>query len=217
MTGVAGLIKAWVHGWALSRGVGIPVAESDGYRLDVGRPGHRVRYVLADAGSVARRARALTEPGTWLKVSGPREEVVETVPPNWEVGPPEYLMSTPLAMRPVLPAPEPYRAELVGDGVVTDVVVRAPDGSRAATGRVAIAGGTAVVDQVVTEPEHQRRGLGRFVMRRLDEVAVAAGAERAVLVATEEGRALYLTLGWTVAAEITPAHLPESENGITGT
>ncbi|WP_414937083.1 GNAT family N-acetyltransferase [Amycolatopsis sp. cmx-11-51] len=212
---MAGLIKAWVHGWALSRGVGVPVAEPDGYRLDVGRPGHRVRYVLADAGSVARRARALTEPGTWLKVSGSREEVAETVPSNWTVGPPEYLMSTPLAMRPVMAAPEPYRAELVGDGVVTDVVVRAPDGSRAATGRVAIAGGTAVVDQVVTEPEHQRRGLGRFVMRRLDEVAVAAGADKAVLVATEEGRALYLSLGWTVAAEITPAHLPEPEKDIT--
>lgn len=210
MTGVAGLIKAWVHGWALSRGVGLPVAEPDGYRLDVGRPGHRVRYVLSDAGSVERRARALTEPGTWLKVSGSREEVQKTVPPSWEVGPPEYLMSAPLALRPVMAAPEPYRAELVGDGVVTDVVVRAPDGSRAATGRVAIAGGTAVIDQVVTEPEHQRRGLGRFVMRRLDEVAVAAGAERAVLVATEEGRALYLTLGWTVDAEITAAHLPES-------
>ncbi len=207
MTGVAGLIKAWVHGWALSRGVGIPVAEPDGYRLDVGRPGHRVRYVLADSKAAEGRARALTEPGTWLKVSGPREEVA--VPSNWTVGPPEYLMSAPLAVRPALAAPEPYRAELVGDGVVTDVVVRAPDGSRAATGRVAIAGGTAVVDQVVTEPEHQRRGLGRFVMRRLDEVAVAAGAERAVLVATEEGRALYLALGWTVASEITAAHLPE--------
>ncbi|MFI6301065.1 GNAT family N-acetyltransferase [Amycolatopsis thailandensis] len=206
---MAGLIKAWVHGWALSRGVGIPVAEPDGYRLDVGRPGHRVRYVLEHAGSVESRARALTEPGTWLKVSASREEVERTVPSSWEVGPPEYLMSAPLAMRPVMAAPEPYRAELVGDGVVTDVVVRAPDGSRAATGRVAIAGDTAVIDQVVTEPEHQRRGLGRFVMRRLDEVAVAAGAERAVLVATEEGRALYLTLGWTVAAEITAAHLPE--------
>ncbi|MEV6910877.1 GNAT family N-acetyltransferase [Amycolatopsis sp. NPDC051071] len=208
---MTGLIKAWVHGWALSRGVGIPVAEPDGYRLDVGRPGHRVRYVLADSEAVARRVRVLTEPGTWLKVSASREEVAERVPSPWTVGPPEYLMSTPLAVRPAMAAPEPYRAELVGDGVVTDVVVRAPDGSRAATGRVAIAGGTAVVDQVVTEPEHQRRGLGRFVMRRLDEVAVAAGAERAVLVATEEGRALYLTLGWTVDSEITAAHLPEPE------
>lgn len=209
MTGVAGLIKAWVHGWALSRGVDVPAAEPDGYRLDVGRPGHRVRYVLSDSSAAGHRARALTEPGTWLKVSGSREEVAETVPSNWNLGPPEYLMSMPLTVRPAIPAPEPYRSELVGDGVVTDVVVRAPDGSRAATGRVAIAGGTAVVDQVVTEPEHQRRGLGRFVMRRLDEVAVAAGAERAVLVATEEGRALYLALGWTVATEITAAHLPE--------
>lgn len=209
MTGVAGLIRAWVHGWALSRGVGAPVAEPDGYRLDVGLPGHRVRYVLPEMTSVAHRVRTSAAPGTWLKTSGSREELAEIVPPHWTVGPPEYLMSTALAVRPALTSPEPYRAEVIGDGAVTDVVVRAPDGVRAAAGRAAITGGTAVIDQVVTEPAHQRRGLGRFVMRRLDEVAVAAGAERAVLVATEEGRALYLALGWSVATEIAVAYLPE--------
>lgn len=49
----------------------------------------------------------------------------------------------------------------------------------------------------------------RVVMGRPAEAAAAAGAKRAVLVATEEGRALYLALGWSVAAEISAAYLPE--------
>ena len=210
MTGVEGLISAWVHGWALSRGVGVPVAEQDGFRLDVGLPGHRVRYVLSDMSSVAHRVRTLTAPGTWLKVRGSLEALSEIVPSNWTLGPPEFLMTTALVAQPPVVAPGPYRVETFGDGMVADVVVRASDGSRAAGGRVAITGEMALVDQVVTEPAHRRRGLGRLVMGRLAEAAVAAGAERAVLVATEEGRALYLALGWTEAAEISAAYLKES-------
>jgi GNAT superfamily N-acetyltransferase len=66
-------------------------------------------------------------------------------------------------------------------------------------------GGAAavVVDQVETAPEHRRRGLGAPVMRTLQNAALEAGAQRAVLGATAEGRALYTALGWRTAAPLT--------------
>jgi hypothetical protein len=45
-------------------------------------------------------------------------------------------------------------------------------------------------------------------MSELTRTAATRGATRAVLVASEAGHALYLTLGWTVVSPITAAHLP---------
>lgn len=201
----AQVVTDWVRGWALSRGTPDPVAEPDGYRIDVGLPEHKVRYVLLDPSSVAPRAADLTEPGTWLKVCGSREQV--RLSSRWVIGAPEYLMSTePETQRAIAP-PDPYTVELRSNGDVHDAVVRAADGGCAAKGRVAVRGSAAVVDMVETDPAHRRRGLGSVVMSELSRVAAASGAVRAVLVATEAGLALYEKLGWTVESPITAAHL----------
>lgn len=34
------LAKAWADGWAISRGTSAPVEVPEGYRIDVGLPGH---------------------------------------------------------------------------------------------------------------------------------------------------------------------------------
>ncbi|SHF14511.1 GNAT family N-acetyltransferase [Streptoalloteichus hindustanus] len=208
------LADDWAHGWAVSRGTPPPVAEPDGHRIEVGAPGHRVRYVLPDTTTVGHRATTLTAPGTWLKVCAAPEVVLPALTPAWTVGDTEYLMSTDLSPEPAATPPRPYVVEIVSDGGVHDVVVRTTDGARAANGRIAVHGTAAVADQVETAPEHRRRGLGRVVMSTACAVAYAAGARRAVLVATEQGRALYGALGWSLESPVTPAHLPEiSENG----
>jgi GNAT superfamily N-acetyltransferase len=201
------VVADWVWGWALSRGTPDPVTEPDGYRVDVGLPGHRVRYVLPDPRSVGPRAAELTEPGTWLKVCGPPEQVRAGLGSRWTIGAPEYLMSIELGTYQSITPPDPYTVELRGNGDVHDVVVRAADGGCAAKGRVAVRGRAAVVDMVETDPAHRRRGLGSVVMSELTRVASGRRAVRAVLVATEAGLALYRTLGWTVEAPITAAHL----------
>jgi GNAT superfamily N-acetyltransferase len=93
-------------------------------------------------------------------------------------------------------APEGYAssAELL-DGVLYLRVCDAT-GELAAKGQMALLGEAVVVDRVVTEPAHRRRGLGSYVMRALADRAVAEGATLGVLGATDEGRALYETLGW---------------------
>lgn len=200
-------VEDWVRGWALSRGTPAPVAERDGYRIDVGLPGHQVRYVLLDPGSVRPRAAELSEPGTWLKVCGSPEQVRPGLTSGWTIRAPEYLMSAELVPRlPVIP-PDPYAVELRSTGDVHDVVVRAADGGCAAKGRAAVHGRAAVIDMVETDPAHRRRGLGKVVMAELTRVAAERGAVRAALVATEDGLALYEKIGWTVESPITAAHI----------
>jgi hypothetical protein len=57
-------------------------------------------------------------------------------------------------------------------------------------GQAGLAGTLAVPDQIHTAAGHQCRGLGSVVMRTLQREALAAGAYRAVLSATTDGRSL---------------------------
>jgi GNAT superfamily N-acetyltransferase len=198
------ILGAWVRGWAVSRATPPPVAEPDGYRVDVGLPGHRVRYLLRSPSAVPSRARTAASPGTWLKTCGARGEVVAGLTSEWEVGETEYLMTFEGALPPA-PLPSPYAVTVSGDGPVWDVAVSCA-GAPAARGRVAVASGVAVFDQIETQPEHRRRGLGRVVMHQL---SAAAGAESSALLASEAGRGLYGALGWRVVSEVVPAHVPE--------
>src|SRR5687768_6703571 len=95
-------LRAWTHGWAISRGTPPPVEVPGGYRIDVRLPGHQVRYVLHtyDPAVVG----GLDRSGTWLKICA------EAVPldPRWHVEPTEYLMSAPLSGEVVAVAPQ-YR------------------------------------------------------------------------------------------------------------
>ncbi len=203
-------MRDWVWGWSLCRDVPGPVAEPDGFRIDVGAVGHRVRFVLTGTASVGRRSATLTAPGTWLKVCGRRADVVPLLGPAWVVGEPEYLMSLPLSGREARGVvPDGYSIDITGERGFREVVVLGADGVQAARGRFAMPETAAVVDQVVTEPAHRRRGLGRLVMDTVCALAADGGADVAVLVSTVEGRHLYESLGWRVDSEVVAAHLPE--------
>ncbi|MEU0795665.1 GNAT family N-acetyltransferase [Amycolatopsis sp. NPDC005961] len=198
------ILGAWVRGWAVSREVPPPVEEPDGFRVDVGLPRHRVRYLLRSPSTVATRARTVAAPGTWLKTCGSRASVLAGLTTEWEAGETEYLMTFDGAFVPA-EVPAGYSVTVTGEGPVWEASVTA-EGAPAARGWVAVASGVAVFDRIVTEPEHRRRGLGRVVMHRL---GVAAGAQSSVLLASEAGRGLYGALGWRVASEVIPAHVPE--------
>lgn len=202
------IVTDWVWGWALSRGTPDPVEEPDGYRIDVGLPRHRVRHVLLDLGSVSGRAAGISEPGTWLKVCAAPDQVRPALGPRWTLSAPEYLMSIELGDHPAVTPPDHYTVDVRSNGAVHDAVVRTTGGEHAAKGRAAVHRRAAVIDMVETDPAHRRRGLGSVVMSELSRIASERGAARAVLVATEAGRALYEQLGWTVESPITAAHLP---------
>ncbi|GAA2706666.1 GNAT family N-acetyltransferase [Actinoplanes palleronii] len=79
----------------------------------------------------------------------------------------------------------------------------------AASGRLAAAETSGVVDQVETAAAHRPRGLGSAVLRALGNRAVGLGLTGGILVATDEGRALYRSLGWVDRSPIAVAYVPE--------
>ncbi len=193
------LVRAWVAGWARSRGTPPPVAVPWGLRVDVGRPDQPVRHVLpqADEASVRAVAEHVSTPLTWLRAFVPAEELAPWLPPAWSPGTQHRLMATDLRPAPA-PAVDGYRLTMTDDEGVVRARVLAADGSPAAQGQAATVGAYVTFDQVVTEVAHQRRGLGSLVMRALANNAMEQGAVYGVLGATEEGRALYESLGWKV-------------------
>jgi GNAT superfamily N-acetyltransferase len=213
---VDGIVRAWIDGWVVSRGAAPPMAEPWGCTIDVGTPDHITRHVLTatndavDETTVRKVADAVTGAGVWLKVFAAPSTVAPWLGEGWWIDPePGYLMSVPLSRPPkgaeVPGGPDGYRLRVWSRGGVTRAMIAAPDGSWAARGQIAPTGATAVVDQIETSPSHRRRGLGTLIMRTLTHAALEQGAETGILAGTPEGRALYESLGWTVAAPLTSA------------
>ncbi|WP_166378787.1 GNAT family N-acetyltransferase [Catellatospora methionotrophica] len=204
------LVTAWGRGWARSRGVPRLVSVPGGFRADVGLPGHRVRYVLHtwDGALLAAYGRRIAAPGTWIKISGRSADLRGALPPRWTLADTGHLMSTPFTAGAAdVQAPYAMRVTTAGDVVVATVVDGA--GDTAASGRLARAGEFGIIDRVETAPPHQRRGLGTAVMRALSDHAARNGMSTGLLVATDDGRRLYSSLGWSVRSEIAAAYVDE--------
>ncbi|MEV0024063.1 GNAT family N-acetyltransferase [Streptomyces atroolivaceus] len=208
-TNTSEAVRAWVHGWALSRGAAEPDASPWGFTVNIGLPGHVMSHVLptADAATVREITASATGPGVWLKAFVRAESLASWIAPGWSLpGEPGYLMSTPLRpARAPAPLPHGYRLRTWTLDGVTHARVSAADGTRAARGQTAVTGATAVVDKVETHPAHRRRGLGRLIMHTLTDVAAEQGATVGLLASTAEGRALYETTGWAVSAPLANA------------
>lgn len=197
---VADMVRTWVAGWAVSRGTPPPVEKPWGFYVEVANSHHAVgRHVLPEAEEalVRRAARSVSVPRTWLKLPAEPGEIEPWLPGGWAVAWEEtgHLMAVDLvATRPV--APEGYTAIAETAGAVTYLRVLDAAGELAAKGQMAVLGEAVVVDKVLTDEAHRRRGLGRFVMRTLADRALDGGAVLGVLGASDDGRALYETLGW---------------------
>ncbi len=205
------MVRAWHYGWSLSRDLAPPV-ESDGALLTrVGQPGRGVEYLVLDADARPRRidraaSAALSHRDPWVSV--PTADPGRTADRLREHGfvcaeVPEWLMTIDLAAQRRTPPPDGYRSESdvpSGDGAVEVRVLRGE--GLAASGRLGVAGDHGVPDMITTAKAHRRRGLGAAVMSLLADAARERGATRGVLVASDEGRRLYLALGWDLAGAV---------------
>ncbi|MFI0982435.1 GNAT family N-acetyltransferase [Streptomyces sp. NPDC021093] len=195
-------VSAWAEGWAVSRGAADPVPQPWGVTIDIGLPKAVTRHVLfdrysSDEATVRKLLHADAAPGTWIKFVEPPEAVAPWLVEGWEYDTPGHLMSLELTADMSAPdVPTGYIRRSWTRAGLTHVLVLAADGSLGVRGQVAVTGRTAVVDQVETNPVHRRRGLGTLMMRTLQAYAAQQGAEDCVLGATDDGRALYSTLGW---------------------
>ena len=203
------LIALFVRGWAMTREVAPPVAVMGGFHVHVGQPDQTARYVFAalDAEALAGLARSIREPLVYLKVCEEPAAVRAVLPSLWIVRePPTFMMTAALqAASPSLPAG--YRLSVAADGdlVRASILFGAEVVAR---GRIAMLGDTVLFDQVSTDDRHRRQGLGRAVMQGLTNAALERNASGGLLCATEMGRCLYESLGWTMHAPYTSAVIP---------
>lgn len=204
------LLWRWVAARSIARGQPLPVPDRGGMRVDTGLPEEVRRYVFAGPCPGLRElAAAIDTPHVYLKVCAGAAELEGLLPPRWQLQPAGYLMAHdgPPA-EPVQPA-RGYRIALLRDGALNAARILAADGTIAASGHAVEHEGLFILDRILTHPDHRRRGLGRALVTGLVSMQRAPAARR-VLVATEDGRALYASLGWHVLSPystfVIPAH-----------
>ncbi|GAB2677880.1 GNAT family N-acetyltransferase [Kribbella swartbergensis] len=203
-----GLLRRWIEGWRLCRGLDPVIEYDDALAVVLGLPGRdRELFALTDEPAVVARLAARTTGDVWLTVTtqdgdGVARRLAEAgLEPFAEQ---KMLMTIALHDHP-RPATTSYELEISSEGPLEYVRILAADGSVAARGMAAIVGTDAVMHDIQTDPAHRRRGLGSVVMGALARRAAERGAETGLLMASAEGVHLYRTLGWLSEATMVTA------------
>lgn len=204
------LLFGWLAARSLARGLPAPVADRGGFRVDTGGEIEICRWAFArPCPGLRALGEMLVAPGHFLKLCGSSEDLLAALPSRWRLQRVGFCMRGSEAQPSPAALPAGYTLQLDRDARGSRVAILAPDGQLAASGFAAEAANVFVYDRIITEPDHRRRGLARAVMAALRETR-ADRASTELLVATDEGRALYAALGWTMlspfsTAEIAPA------------
>jgi GNAT superfamily N-acetyltransferase len=204
---------AWIRGWALTREVAPPVAHADGFRITVGLARQAARYVFpGPSPAIAGLGESITQPWVYIKAFATSEQLRALLPDRWRIEDLHYMMTCDEQPFPGAgDVPQGYALVVEDTAAATGlghVRITAPDGTVAASGHLALDVRLAIYDRIVTDPAHQRRGLGRAVMHALQALARTHGRREGVLVATDQGRALYETLGWRLLSPWAGAVIP---------
>ncbi|MCW4462169.1 GNAT family N-acetyltransferase [Sphingomonas sp. BT-65] len=204
------LLFGWLAARSIARGLPAPVADHDGFRVDTGGEVEICRWAFTrPCTGLTELGHALDAPGYFLKLCGNGADLLAPLPPRWRLQDLGYCMQGPETPPPASALPAGYTLQFDRDARGSRVAILAPDGALAASGTAAEAGGVFVYDRIITEPNHRRRGLGRVVMAALHETRADRAATE-LLVATDEGRALYTALGWTVLSPFVTAEIPSA-------
>jgi ribosomal protein S18 acetylase RimI-like enzyme len=204
------IVRRWLEGWRLCRGLEPVIEYDDAYAAVLRMPG-RERELFArsdDAEIVHRLATELTQ-DTWLTVTTQSGDEIARRLAAAGARPFEEqktLMSIDLRDQPTTAqvVTPPVAVELESAAPLEYVRVRIDD-TVAAHGMVAIVGDDAVMHDIQTDPAYRRRGLGSIVMDGLGRRALERGATTGLLMATTDGFHLYRKLGWLPEATMVTA------------
>ena len=204
------IVERWLRGWSLSREVPLPVKFKSGFKVDVGDEKQKIRYVFPKLNDdFIALSDAIDEPWVFLKVCASVDEISRNVPKKWTIEPQGFLMTCFRSMDfPDRNLHQDYHLEFEHYHSTFVVKIVAKNGELASTGRVAIIDDFAVYDRISTESRHQRKGLGTFLMKELEKISLSKGISKKVLVATEEGKLLYQSLGWELYSLYTSIVIP---------
>jgi GNAT superfamily N-acetyltransferase len=203
------LLNAWLSARSIARGLAAPIADYGGYRVDTNTDAEVRRWVFPQmTAGLVELAHSINEPRHFLKLCGEANELLSVLPDNWELHAPSYLMraSEKQFERPVAAG---YTIETNRNGAVVEARVRSDTGELAASGYAAETQDVFIYDRIVTTPQHRRKGLGSAVMAALHRAKQHQDIPE-LLVATEDGRALYATLGWQTISPYATASIIDS-------
>lgn len=152
--------------------------------------------------------REVVLPRHFIKLCGTAAALKAALPAAWHLEPQSYFMTAAVGRAAARPLPEGYALQCDRDGLTTIARIIAPDGGFAASGYATDAMDVFIYDRIVTAPEHQRKGLGNIIMNTLKGQRRSKNAPE-LLVATEEGRSLYASMGWRVISPFSTAFIPD--------
>lgn len=202
------LLHAWLEARSIARGLPAPVPDYGGYRVDTNSEAEIARWVFPQVGpGLVELARAIRTPRHFLKTCSSKDEMRAALPEDWQLHEPRYFMISDA------PPKEPsvangYSVEAERISGICEVRVTSSTGDLAASGYAAETDRAFVYDRIVTAPEHRRRGLGVAVMGALGRMKCDPRTPE-LLVATEDGRALYEALGWRTLSPYSTASIAE--------
>lgn len=204
------IIESWLKGWSLSREVPLPVEFKSGFKVDVGDEKQKIRYVFPKLNDdFIELSDSIDEPWVFLKVCASVDEINRNIPEKWTIEPQGFLMTCFRSMDFLdVSLHRDYHLEFEHYHSTFVVKIVTQSGELASTGRVALIDDFAVYDRIVTESHHQRKGLGTFLMKELEKISLSKGISKKVLVATEEGKLLYQSLGWELYSLYTSIVIP---------
>ena len=206
------LLGKWLKGWSLSRGLPLPEKFKSGFKVDVGYEKQKSRYVFPNLNAdFIELANSITEPWVFLKVCATPDILKKILPARWVIQPQGYMMtcSQQIIKKTVNPDHK-YKLEFEHYNSTCLVKILADNGAVASTGRVVLVDDLAIYDRISTEIDHTRKGLATILMRELEKIALSKGINKNFLVATEEGKLFYKSLGWELSCLYTSVVIPKN-------
>lgn len=203
------ILHAWLSARSVVRGLPLPVPDHGGYRVDTRSNIETARWVFPKVvPGLEELARSIREPRKFLKLCGTPEHMRGALSKRWQLHPLGYFMQAHNAP-PARQLEDGYKVDVKRLGEVIEAHVISKAGLIAASGYAADSHGVFIYDRVTTQPEHRRKGLGHILMRTLYDARQHSSYPQ-LLVATEDGLALYSALGWTTISSYTTASISVS-------
>lgn len=205
------IIEKWLKGWCLSRELPLPVKYESGFKIDIGYEKQKVRYVFPELNDdLIQLSKSINEPWIFLKACTSPDKLKSAISEKWIIQPQGYMMTCFHPMNALnISLNTDYRLELAKYNSTSVIRIVTQTGELASIGRVILVDDLAIYDRISTESNHKRKGLATFLMKELEKIALSKGVFNNFLVATEEGKSLYESLGWEVHCLYTSVVIPD--------